>query len=1500
MFGTSTTSQVRPVQLGTTVNNSVYGSVIPVCYGRTKGALYLIWAADQHKSGTSSQGGKGKKSSQPTYAEHVDFLIGHNPIAGVLEMWQNNQPLPLNTLSYVGGVNTGVASVTIPDSNFYSVLGVTLTIPYSVVFNDYGGQGRVILSGTYEMPLWNAAYAGPDPVNGSSDRYSPFYCLWTPGSGPTVYFPQNFGGADGLNGALKIYYAGVNANAVAPNNKGVAAHIPAHALRLTFEPQLGCGPEFQGVDNVSKIALNTEQILYPHYAGLGSANLDLGTGTSLPNIQAEILGTYPLYSTGDADFADMIEDIIRMGISQAGLATAYDSAYTDAAANMLIGIDFSPLSLAATGTLPAYTMIQRGIGAFTWPGATQCITFGNTGAKANTVPIAYNRVNTAGNMLVVAHHLGNATASSVHTVSDTLANGYTPIFSATAAANTAQLWWALPAAGANAVTVTPMMPHWQTTVLEIGGVDTFDASTSDHSGTATSLSITTAQTDNSPAYILAFASYLAAGTGTDATIVARPTVLLNGWGNNAHVGAYEEGVDLAYGWGLNNDTTYPYVNPGNAVDGDATTYASCSYLHTHQYAGCVWTFGAGSVSVTNPLGSAYITLWTEPNGVATQVASLGTTTYSYIVQAVDGSGNSLAVSPVITTHLGPATIVRDNYVGVGWSAVSGAAGYRVYRTYGGTTGIIAPAAQYDSIQGKSTLTTVYFNDTGYVADSSPAIPTAGASSTTTVTSSSSTTTLSASQTGILSVLSSVPDSGPGTDRSAGIWYSLDGGTTWTAFYDTGIRAEILDSVTLPAGQNLSQVQVMAFLDAHDDMTHWVYDIYVSVGGTPGVQGTAPLQPPVVHWDTIVDQRLGSGDFLIQSRTVYHPGTFTWTPPLGTSNNLPLQIALVSFKCKQTPLYPKPLGNILDQPSLELCRTQCRANGLTGSLLMDSQQAASDWLKDIYQAMNAAPVWSGFTLKSIPYSEVSTCGNGATYTAPTASGPIANFTASDFLGDTTTPLIVVKRAARVDVPNILQMQFPNRDGDYNDVVISQPETGSIALYAPRKEDPQQLRCVQTTIVARMLLGIAVRRQNYIRNTYQFRLNAKWKLLEPMDLVTLTDPQIGLSALPVRLTKIEEDEDFQLSCEAESFIYGCHAPDTTVAVTTTSPYQGASSSSPGSVNTPIFLEPVLRLSSTPQLWMLVSGPNSTFGGSLVYLSTDGGTSYDSVGITAGNAITGVTVNAWSASVDPDTTNNLQVNLTESLGTLSSYQVANEDNFADPCYVSGGAGTIPYELMSYAVATLTAAHQYTLMATGGNHLRRSAFGAPTAGAGVAHAAGSRFGFLGSTTVAPGVLKIALDSRWVGVTLYFKFLAFNQQGGAVESLSEVEAYPYTPTGVANALNAYALTPSVVLSQPSATQITMVQASVTFSSNTVNYNARTLTIPDPGGTPTWYYVTIGDSAYLGDTGTTANLTAYAETTTAKVGVPGYTYMGSLQAIHAGSGTALPGGWPTSQPARWM
>jgi hypothetical protein len=172
----------------------------------------------------------------------------------------------------------------------------------------------------------------------------------------------------------------------------------------------------------------------------------------------------------------------------------------------------------------------------------------------------------------------------------------------------------------------------------------------------------------------------------------RPSTLLNGWGPNAHVGSYEGGVNQGFSFGLDPSTTGAYLNPGNAFDGDITTFASATRQHTHAYNGCVWSFAGIGSSATN-----------------------------------------------VT----------------------------------------------------------------------------------------------------LNILSEVPTSGTdgqtATLRSAGLWYSIDNGSSWIQIYDSSTFTKKYSTVAIPNGTLISNIQVMAFLDGHDDMYQKVYDIYIQatfVGSGP--------------------------------------------------------------------------------------------------------------------------------------------------------------------------------------------------------------------------------------------------------------------------------------------------------------------------------------------------------------------------------------------------------------------------------------------------------------------------------------------------------------------------------------------------------------------------------------------------------------------------------------------------------------------------------------------
>ena len=302
----------------------------------------------------------------------------------------------------------------------------------------------------------------------------------------------------------------------------------------------------------------------------------------------------------------------------------------------------------------------------------------------------------------------------------------------------------------------------------------------------------------------------------------------------------------------------------------------------------------------------------------------------------------------------------------------------------------------------------------------------------------------------------------------------------------------------------------------------------------------------------------------------------------------------------------------------------------------------------------------------------------------------------------------------------------------------------------------------TTVGQAAIQLILQRELYIRNTYQFKLSAEFCLLDPMDIVTLTDPLIGLNNTAVRITAVEEDDNGDFAITAEEFPAG-------VATGVAYPTQALSNGfpvntvTPNSVNTPMIFEPPPALTSNiEQFWIGVSpiGGDPNWGGCVVWVSVDGGVSYgeiETITVSAQQGALSAALPAFS-SANPDTADTLGVTLAESLGALASVSTATAaSGAASLCYVNG-------ELLAYATATLTGANAYNLTT-----LYRGMFGT-TAGA---QASGAAFCLLDNST-----LKYQIPTAEIGQTLYFKFQSFNIYGSGVQSLSACTAYAYSVNG--------------------------------------------------------------------------------------------------------------------------
>jgi Putative phage tail protein len=695
------------------------------------------------------------------------------------------------------------------------------------------------------------------------------------------------------------------------------------------------------------------------------------------------------------------------------------------------------------------------------------------------------------------------------------------------------------------------------------------------------------------------------------------------------------------------------------------------------------------------------------------------------------------------------------------------------------------------------------------------------------------------------------------------------------------------------------------------------------------------------------------------------------------------------------------------------RNYCMAYSIFVSGSITEQTSAGQVIKDLAEIANCAPCWNGAALDFIPYCEVSNFGNGTNYVAPTASGPLWTLdrtwlltTKVDKEGSSNPkPPVVYPSGVPDDNFNSLAISIKDRTGTTNNNTIILTDAADVTRQGPMPQGSRSWPWIQNPSMA-IAAGWAVLRHNVIVNragTFAFSLPAQFSvMLSLMDLVLLDEPTISPDLIPVRITKISENEqDMSIDCEAELFLYGASvpaAPGTGVSGVIGSGAGGSGTgvqNTPGAVNTPIIFEAIPAIANVPEIWIGVSGGASIigaitaafkvsggsgyqaatvtvtggggsgclmqavivggqvsnliitaagsgytstptiaivdptgsgsgasytavvgilpvyYGGCLVYMSTDGGNTYNPVESidTGDNTIMGnqtmgtVFSTNYPSHVDPDTVDTLTLDMSESREPLNTFTTQQQNAFLSLCYLAGGgtvAGpngttlTIPYELIAYASETLSAPERYAL----GPPIRRGVYGTPVA----AHNVGTPFSYILDGTI----FRIALPNSLIGVTLYFKFLSFNTNGAMLVGLPDATAYSFTPTGQVGFLQqTYTIAPYPTVYQgqsggwpgvdgsssgwTNTSDVYFPTITATFASGKVlNYAARDSGVAFSGSIGQQVWVTIYDPTQAGEPNGVASLSTYADTNQTRWNSPGYIRIGTF--VIAASGGSGGGG----------
>jgi hypothetical protein len=766
-------------------------------------------------------------------------------------------------------------------------------------------------------------------------------------------------------------------------------------------------------------------------------------------------------------------------------------------------------------------------------------------------------------------------------------------------------------------------------------------------------------------------------------ILQRPTTLLNGWGNNAHVGAYELGVDQGYNFGLNNDVTDGYQNPDNAVDTSLSTNASAVILHNHIYAGCVWQFA------------------------------------------------SLTASPV------PGTLY-------------------------------------------------------------------------------------------LNILSSV-DPFTFTGRSAGIWYSLDNGTTWTQVYNSPDHPKGWDSIPLSPTTDTSLLQVMAFTDAHDDMGHYVYDIQLSTGpGTSNADGTGYtensalciadyLAHPVWGFKAVYGTEIPL-DKLISAANICDESVKTaaggMVPRYDCNGGFPLTVKRGEV-----------LQNLLTSCGGRLTYTQGQFVIWPAAWLGSGVLSPPDF--PFAPPAGQSVAWStagghsgaNFLIASNIFFPISGSGSSTLTTGMlvlSGGGPIADDSiGQDWFsfqmppeippGATIAGVYPVAFVAPSAIGGFTRITGPGWILTLNEGYNFGPNIGALAGQTITAAITNSTPGPASLSLEVSFLGFAV---YYVGQP----------LPEPVTIKPFGDtaPTLAMAAGPFRWREKVSIRDLYNGVKG----------------TYISPANNWQSS-----DIPPYAQDIDH-------GYMSGSPMYPFGDA--NLAADGGD------------------RRWLDIQLPFT---IQVATAQRLCKIELMRRRQQ-----------GTGTFSYNMAMYKTTALDVVSMTLPLLRWTNKLLEIA----------AH----RF----------TMNKMQIDGN--DVTLLGTEIDVQETDPSIydwSSTEELTAQGFQQPTIPGSIDGggstlvnnsnYANTPAIALSQPDATHIALAAVSTAFTSRTANYNARSISIADPGGTPTWYYVTIQDADFLGDQSPV--LAVFAELTTAKVGIAGYTYMGAILAIGGGGATRMtPGGWP--------
>lgn len=445
---------------------------------------------------------------------------------------------------------------------------------------------------------------------------------------------------------------------------------------------------------------------------------------------------------------------------------------------------------------------------------------------------------------------------------------------------------------------------------------------------------------------------------------------------------------------------------------------------------------------------------------------------------------------------------------------------------------------------------------------------------------------------------------------------------------------------------------------------------------------------------------------------------------------------------------------------------CKASNFLLSPCLDQQRAATEILEEWLKATNSDAVWSDGVIKIKPLGDTAVTANGVTWT-PDLS-PLYDLTDDDLIPASDGDDPVSSKIERPsDAYNYLQLEFLDRAREYNTNTISAYDQANIEEFGKKKNDqPVVLHCICDATIANNILQVLLQRSCYVREAFNFRVDWRFSLLEPLDYLTITSGP--LEGVFIRINDVTEDEDGGFEIDAEEMLVGAGSA-ALYGRQQAGGYINNWDADPGSVAAPLIVNPPIEYASSgvktfdpatgvPQItlnkyvaWIAVAGVDPDWGGAEVWISFDN-LEYQQIGVINGASRYGVTTSTLAIGTNPDTVNSVNVDLKISNGELLP-ATSTEAEAGSTISIIGG------EMVGYTAATLTGPNAYLL----DGYIRRGLYGTPI----TAHPSGTPF-----LRADAAIFEYEYTPDQVGKTVYIKLPSFNLYQQANQNLSDAGTY--------------------------------------------------------------------------------------------------------------------------------